>query len=353
MIVLWIFVLLCAVWAAHWEADQLAIPLQKLRQQWGVSEAAGAAFVALATASPEIGTNTMSAVQGLSDIGLGNLLGSNIISVPAIVTVAYLASQTREANQNIQPGMGGDFDRKGNADQDDGPRLNVFRSWTALRLKPEALTAQAIPYLCVIALAALLTIPPGWRGLQPIDGWIMLMAYGVYVAQAVLRHRRPGKTVRWRSSEILRAGCGVLALAVGAYFVVTATEQIVSILRISALIGGLFITSTLSIAPEVFATWSVARSGQMTAATTSVIADNTATMPLAFFPLAIVGLPIEDTLLFSVNLGFVALLAAVYAALIRWGRRKSSFELWEVCLLIGIYLVYLVVMLVGVLKVFG
>ena len=90
MIVLWIFVLLCAVWAAHWGADQLVIPLQKLRQQWGVSEAAGAAFVALATASPEIGTNTMSAVQGLSDFGLGNLLGSNIISVPAIVTVRLI-----------------------------------------------------------------------------------------------------------------------------------------------------------------------------------------------------------------------------------------------------------------------
>jgi len=52
-------VLLSAVWAAHWGAEQLAEPLQKLRQQWGVSGAAGAAFVALATASPEIGTITM------------------------------------------------------------------------------------------------------------------------------------------------------------------------------------------------------------------------------------------------------------------------------------------------------
>jgi cation:H+ antiporter len=88
-LLLWTLVLLAAVWAAHWGADKLSEPLQKLRTQWGLSEAAGAAFVALATASPEIGTNTVSAFQGLTDIGLGNLLGSNIISVPAIVTVAY------------------------------------------------------------------------------------------------------------------------------------------------------------------------------------------------------------------------------------------------------------------------
>lgn len=79
MIVFWILLLFGAVWAAHWGADKLAEPLQKLRHQWGLSESAGAAFIALATASPEIGTNTASAMQGLSDIGLGNLLGSNII----------------------------------------------------------------------------------------------------------------------------------------------------------------------------------------------------------------------------------------------------------------------------------
>lgn len=64
-----------------------------------MTEAAGATFVALATASPEIGTNATSALRGLSDIGLGNLLGSNIISVPAIVTVAYLASQKRSSSE--------------------------------------------------------------------------------------------------------------------------------------------------------------------------------------------------------------------------------------------------------------
>lgn len=314
-ILLWSLVLIASVIAAHWGSDQLAEPLEKLRRQWGLSEAAGAAFVALATASPEIGTNTAAAVQGLSDIGLGNLLGSNIISVPAIVLVAYLASRNS-----------GDKDH-------------------CVEVKQEALNVQAIPYIIIIILAAILTVPPAWRGLQPIDGWIMLAAYFVYLAQAIFRERQSGKEVRWKKEEILIALAGALGLAIAAYLIVTATERLVSLLGISQIIGGLFITSTLSIAPEVFATWNVAKSGQVTAATTSVIADNTATMTLALFPLALVSVQIEDMRLFAVNLIFVAILAIAYAAFIKWGKRKNSFELWEVLSLIAIYLVYLAIVI--------
>ncbi len=319
-ILLWLLVLLASVWAAHWGSDQLAEPLEKLRRQWGLSEAAGAAFIAFATASPEIGTNTASALQGLSDIGLGNLLGSNIISVPAIVLVSYLASRSAAKKNNQQKKH-------------------------YLEVKSEALKVQAIPYIIIVALAAVLTIPQPWRGLQPIDGWIMLAGYFTYLAQAILRERQSGKAVRWRKHEILVAIAGIFGLAIAAYLIVTATERLVSLLGISQIIGGLFITSTLSIAPEVFATWKVAKSGQVTAATTSVIADNTATMTLALFPLALVTLQIKDLSLFAVNLFFVALLAIVYAAFIRWGKQKSSFELWEVLILIAIYLIYLAIMI--------
>ena len=52
-ILVWSLVLVASVWAAHWGSDRVAKPLEKLRRQWGLSEAAGAAFVALATASPQ------------------------------------------------------------------------------------------------------------------------------------------------------------------------------------------------------------------------------------------------------------------------------------------------------------
>jgi cation:H+ antiporter len=332
----WVLLLLASVYAAHWGADKIAEPLQKLRQQWGLSEAAGAAFVAFATASPEIGTNTTSAIRGFSDIGLGNLLGSNIISVPAIVTVAYIASW---------------WGNRGKSRNNNRNNNNNSTSSKALKVKSEALYVQPIPYLLIVALAALLTLPKAWRGLQPIDAWIMLAAYVIYLGNAILRKRKQGSRVEWNRKEIVTAVIGIVLLIFGAYFTVTATEKIVSNLGISRVIGGLFITATLSIVPEVFATWSVAGSGQLTAATTSVIADNTATMTLAFFPLALVTLPVDNLLLYSVNLGFVALLGLIYAAFLYWGKPNYSFSLKEVLILNGIYVVYLAVMVFGVLKV--
>ena len=90
---LWIPVFIAAVWAAHWGAEHLAHPLKKLRRQWGFSVAAGGALVGLAAASPEIGINITSAVRGVGDIGLGTMLGSNVIAIPFMVATAYFATR--------------------------------------------------------------------------------------------------------------------------------------------------------------------------------------------------------------------------------------------------------------------
>ncbi len=312
----WILVLLSSIWATHWGADQLAEPFQKLCQQWGLNQATGATLVALATASPEIGTNIASALQGVSDIGLGNLLGSNIISIPVIVTVAYIAGSTKKYPQENQ-------------------------SAPVLSLKPQSLTVQAFPYLIILGLVALLTIPEPWRGLQPIDGWIMLVAYLIYLSHALNSQSKTSQQMSWNSQEIILSIAGIIILVIGAYLIVRSTENIVAILGISQLVGGLFITSTLSVIPEVFATWSLAKNGQVTAATTSVIADNTATMTLAFFPLAWVNLPVQDLEFYILNLTFVGLLGAAYAGFLKWGAPENSFSLKEIFGLNLIYLIYL------------
>lgn len=316
----WFVVLLASIWGTKWGADKLAEPLQKLRYQWGLTEVAGAALIALATASPEVGTNAVSAIQGVSDIGLGNLLGSNIISVPAIVTVAYIANQYRS-------------DKSNSSDSDS--------EFDSLSLKPEALPVQAIPYLIVVILVIILTFPPAWRGLQPIDGYIMLCAYFGYLIYAITHKRQEGKDVEWKFREIVISVLAILVLILGAYFVVLATENIVKLLNLSELIGGLFITSTLSIVPEVLATWSVVRNGQVTVGTTSVIGDNMVTMTLAFFPLALVNVPIDDLILYTTNIAFILLMGLAYAVFMYSGDRQNGFSLTEVIGLNLIYLIYL------------
>lgn len=330
---LWGFVLIAAVWAAHWGAERLAHPLKKLRRQWGFSAAAGGALVGLAAASPEIGINTTSAFRGVTDIGLGVMFGSNILAIPAMVTVAYLATRKKNlGNEN--------------------PKHEQHREEHLIRVDASAVTVQALPYLGILAVVALLTAPRAWRGLDPIDGWIMLGMYVLYLAQALLRGRQESENVDWSRREIIKAVAGVLVLALGAYFTVRATENIVQALGISRIVGGLFITAPMAALPEIFATWSVARSGQVTPAVTSVIGDHAVTMTVAFLPLALVGVTVTNPQIYFVNLVFVALVPILYAAFIWWGGREKGFKRWQVATLAGTYVVYVAVMLIWVLGVF-
>lgn len=330
---LWGLVLIAGVWAAHWGAERLSHPLKKLRKGWGFSAAAGGAIVGLAAASPEIGINTTSAFRGVADIGLGVMFGSNILAIPAMVTVAYFATRKRNLGEEHQ-------------DHEQHRREHL------IRVDASAVTVQALPYLGILAIVALLTVPKAWRGLDPIDGWIMLGVYVLYLAQALLRGRGEREEVDWSRREIIMAVAGVLVLALGAYFTVRATENIVQALGISRIVGGLFITAPMAALPEVFATWSVARSGQVTPAVTSVIGDHAVTMTVAFLPLALVGVSVENPQIFFVNLVFVALVPILYAAFIWWGGRGKGFKRWQVATLAGTYAVYVAVMLIWVLGVF-
>lgn len=338
---IWGIVLITAVWAAHWGAEQLGEPLAKLRSQLGLTQVAGAALVGLTAASPEIGINTTSAIKQVADIGLGTMLGSNIVAIPLVVTTAYITSRKTQLGKDNQANAGESVSEH-----------RRHRRQKFMRIEKEAVTVQAIPYIGIVAVVALLTLPAPWRGLQPVDGWIMLAVYGVYLAQALLRGRRAGETSRWTKEELFVAIAGVLALAIGAYFTVTATENIVADFGIPEVIGGLFITAPMAMLPEIFATWSIARSGQITTATASVIGDHAVTMTIAFFPLALAGVPISNLPLFSTNLLFTGLVPTAYALFIHWGGPEHGILRWQVLALDSLILIYLAIVLVGILKVF-
>ena len=334
---IWGLVLLAAVWIAHWGAEHLAHPLKKLRKQWGLSVAAGGALIGIAAASPEIGINVASAITGVGNIGLGAMLGSNVIAIPIMAGTAYIATR------NL---------KKKNADK--GHEEHVEEQ--LLEVDPKAVAVQAIPYLVIVAVVAILTVPAQWRGLQPVDGWIMLCMYVIFLAQATLRGREASEKVEWTTKEIWLAVAGVVALGLGAFFTVRATENIVSALGISRIVGGLFITAPMAALPEAFATWSVAKSGQVTSAVTSVIGDHAVTLTVAFFPLAMVSLPIDDFPLFITVLSFVGLVAILYAGFIHWGggtNNEHGFKRWQVLMLGAVLLVYVPVVLFGVLNIFG
>ncbi len=321
MTVVWVIVLFVAVAAAHWGAEHLSAPLKKLRKQWGISVAAGGALVGLATASPELGINISSALRGVSEIGLGAMLGANIIALPMLVLVAYVATRTSKM-----------------PDDHDNHRAHLDKH--LLPVDSTAVGVQVLPYLGILVLFALLTMPSSWRGLQPIDGWIMLAAYGIYLAQALLRNRASGQDVEWTRKEFLMAVAGVFVLAIGAFFTVMSTQNIATAIGISKVVGGLFITAPFAALPEIFATWKISRSGQVTSAVTSVIGDYAVTMTIAVFPLAMIGLEIKDFRLYCINLAFLILLPAMYGWFIFRSEDESGISRRQVGALAVVYVLY-------------
>ena len=345
---IWVVVLLAAVWVAHWGAEHLAEPLKRIRRQWGLTGAAGGSLIAIATASPEIGINVTSVFRDVAGIGLGAMLGANIIAIPIVVAVAYLAA--RKPGPDAEKAPSGE-ERSSGAEKEGAAEARSDAGTEGLVVETSAVTVQTLPYLVILALVALLTLPAGWRGLQPIDGWILLAAYLAYLAQAIFRGRGEGEATEWSRKGVALAAAGAIALAAGAYFTVRASENIISAIGISKLTGGLFITGTVSALPESFATWSLARSGQVTTAVTGVVGDLAATMTLAFLPLALVTTPIERYPVYLVSLLFVSLVPAVFAVFVHGNRGSACFRLWQVAALDGLYLAYVAVMVVGVLNV--
>lgn len=335
---LWFGVLVVAVFATHWGAKQLTKQLKKLRQQWGLTQIGGGALIGLAAASPEIGINITSAYRGVSDIGLGVMLGSNIIAIPLMMTIAYVAS--RKASF----GRGGE---QGESQQDH----EQHREEHLLRVKREAVYLLAGPYIGILLLVAALTVPSGWRGLQPLDGVVMGVAYLIFLTQAVVRGRTESEEVEWKRKELIIAGVGFIVLALGAYFTVRATENIVSALGVSRIVGGLFITAIMASTPEIFATWNVVRSGQVTAGTTSVLGDHAVTMTVAFAPLALVTVPVQNFQLYVVNIIFVTLMPVAYAVFIHVGTHEHGFERLEVGILDLLYVMYVAIVAFWILNI--
>ena len=309
---LWLAVLAAAAFAAQWGASQLAEPLKAVRARFGIAGAAGGALVALASASSDVAVNAASAVTGAGGIGLGNLLGSNVVSIPLVVAAAYLASRKRdlgedhsEHQKDLQQGL--------------------------LRVDADSVKLVALPYLVVIALFALLTVPPGWRGLQPVDGLVMTVAYIGFLGQAVARGRQPRQSFSWSAKKTWLALGGLIVLTVASYVIVTASGQIGRALGLPQLVTGLFVTATLTALPAAFTTWAVVRSVQVTSGVTNPFADNTVAMTLGALPLALVSLSIDDVPVSVAVLLFVALMPALYAWLLH--RRVHGLHGQDVALL--------------------
>lgn len=296
---LWFGLILTGIGAMQWGSQRACALLGELRKHWGVAESGGGALIGLATASPEISVNIASVILGWPDIGLGTALGSNVPALPLVFVIAYLSTRWHRP--------------KLLEERRDDP-ASIPPPSPLPQVKEQAVWLQVLPYLLVVLLLAGLTLPPGWRGLQPVDGLILALACGAYLVRAL---KAPGERVVCDAPgrKVLAAVPGFAAIAAGALVAVLASRRVNEALGISDLVGGLFITGLLCALPESFSAWRLSRAGRATSAVSAAVADGIYSLTLAMLPLCLVGAAVGNVALYALNLGFLGVVLVGYMAM--------------------------------------
>ena len=294
---------------AEWFVDVLAL----LRVRWGISAAFAGTVIAVASTSPEIIMNITSASRDVGDIGLGNVLGSNILNIPILVLVAYIASK------------------------------KYYKC--ALPVERETVVFHALPYLAFIGLLGFITLgPEPLYGFQLYDAGILLAAYVVYTLGALLKGKSKGSKVKIPTKKAAKGAIGFSILAVGAYLAIISSEQLAEQLfegkEYGLLVTGLFIAAIASSLPEALASWHAVKSKESVAAVTSVIDDNIISITLAMIPLTFVISAITHPELYVISLFFVLLTAVEYTIFAYTG---YHFTFSEVVTLFITYLLYIAI----------
>ncbi len=301
---LWFALVLAGVGAMHWGVQRVCAPLVVLCRHWGIAETGSGALIGLATASPEISVNIAAVALGWPDIGLGTALGSNVPALPLIFVIAYLSTRwhRREALEEHR------------AERRADPAAAAPPPSPLPKVRDQAMWLQALPYLMVVLLLAALTLPPGWRGLQPVDGLVLALACAAYLVRA-LAARAERDPCPAPGRRMLAALPGLLAIAAGALVAVLASRRVNDALGLSDLVGGLFITGLLCALPESFSAWRLSRRGRATAAVSAAMADGVFSLTLAMLPLSLIGAGLGNPGLYALNLGFLAAVLVGYMAM--------------------------------------
>lgn len=320
--------------AMQWGAARAATALDAWRGRVGLRGVVAGALLGIATAAPEVSVNLASVTFGWPDLGLGAALGSNVPALPLIFLISWLS--LRSALGARPQGSAG-----ATASAAADPPVPV--------VAPAAVEVQAVPYLLVVVLLAALTLPPGWAGLQPVDGLVLLAAWGVYLARALLRPRRatPAEPEEAEAAgvPIGRAALfAVPAIAAGALACVVAARRLGEAFGASDLVVGLFVIGLLCALPESFAAWRLAREGKTTTAVSTAMADGIVSLTVALVPPALLagGASVGDAALYLVNLAFLVFVLLAYIAL-NQARRGEELGFGRVALFVGGYALYLVV----------
>lgn len=216
--------LVLLVVGANWLVDGSAA----IARRYHISEyIIGATIVGMGTSTPELVVSAISAVEGHSDIAIGNVVGSNIFNVFLILGITALLMPIRYTRDNTHRDI----------------PINIGAS------------------VLVVALCVLRGVGRGEYGLGRIDGLLMLCLFALYLWLS-LRSGRDGQSsdetvaapvglYRYTTVCIVAIAVGLAGLIYGGSMFVDAASAIAREWGVSEAIIGLTIVAGGTSLPEL------------------------------------------------------------------------------------------------------
>lgn len=270
--------------------DFLVKAASRLATSFGVPALlVGLTVVAWATSAPELVVSISAAIQGSSDIAIGNVVGSNIVNIGLIIGLAALIFPIRV-------------------------------NWD--------LIVREMPIMIAVSVAAFIMALDGV--ISALDGFLLFGGFLTYnlMQYLIVRYKRDHKspelaeieamsqeqgTIK-RSAEMVRLLAGLAALVVGAQLTVTGATGAARQIGVSELVIGLTLVAVGTSLPELAASFVAALRKQSDIAVGNVVGSNISNI-LAILGLTSIVRPInvEQTL---ITLQFPIMLAFAVGMLI-------------------------------------
>ena len=298
-----LFILIGAV-LVLWGADRLTDGATALAQRMGIPQIViGLTVVAMGTSMPEFFVSLMSAIQGTSDIAVGNVIGSNVFNTLAIVGITALVAPMAISRNTVR---------------------------------------KDVPFAVGSAIALMLMCYDG--EVSRIDaailfaGFIVFIAYTLHVAskgEALAAEEIKLEDMPiWKSVGLMLLG--LLCLVGGSHLFVGGASDVARTLGVPDAVIGLTIVALGTSLPELATSIVAAKKGRSAIAIGNVIGSNVFNILMI---LGITGLvlPMDIQGITSVDLWLL-----VGSILLLWMfcYTKYSVEKWEGGVLTAIYVGY-------------
>lgn len=297
-------------------ADWLVEGGSALARKYKVSELAiGLTIVAFGTSMPELVVNTFSAYDGHADIVFGNIIGSNIFNLFAILGVAGLISPL------------------------------VVQSSTVWKEIPFSLFAAIVLFVLVNPFFTDSTV------LSRIDGVILLVFFSFFLYYVFRQMRRDvsiGKVHREEFSKLKIWSFIILGLGLligGGRLVVVNAVSIAHTMGISETVIGLTIVAIGTSLPELATSVVAAYKKNNDIAVGNIIGSNIFNIFLILGVSSLIR-PVDYNMSFNIGIyllsaGTVLLFIAMFSG------KKKKLDRWEAAILLLIYIGYTIYLIRG------